>query len=318
MKHAISFICFFLFASATLAAPTTQQSAWFQQVGDNAPQGTSQITAKFTGGDVLVRSYIPATMPVVVPPPMPPVAKRIVQPSNVFAVQADKPRTISDTVVTQGGIVRATYGNDVKLYRVHSEGAPSGIAIYAALVATKPCNFLWDNTGDDWWITNGQEAALRVMGGAKTVEIIGVKFVNRLHDTSDGGLAGIMDPTKVKLAPVPQLYPTLVQPKPPLLKKYAPWKQVCQWRDVRNGHMKACLVVGIVDIGQQAAPGAPQHVDNLLIENCGLSNEFHFTDAHSYGTVIRKGCWQIDDAGNPKRDASGRTMLWADATWKGK
>lgn len=219
---------------------------------------------------------------------------------------------VSGICVNQGGIVASLGGDKCNLKNLRSESAPSGGGVYAFIVATGAGReFTLDNSGlKNAWIVNGGEAALRVMGGCKSMVITSVDFCCRKHDVSDGG-------SGKKMAPVPKLSP-LQQPKPPKGVTYDWWKQVCQFRDMRKGLVKNCRIVGPFDVGQAMDQLSKQHVDDLTFENDGLTHEPHFTDPKSYGTVTRHNCWKMDEAGNRVTDFKGHPVMWSNKVWKGK
>jgi hypothetical protein len=307
------------YAGLCSAAPPSTQS-WLQSVADSAPGPLATIRAVYAGG----AEYI-AT-----PTPPAPVYTRIVQAADVFAYQqAGGDREIKKTIVTQGGIIRSTAGRKLTIIDSYSEGAPSGEAIYCVLVATgKGRELYWDNTNlANKWIISGNEAALRVMGDTEVCTIIGVDFCCRMHDNSDKG-AGGFDPSewrKTKLLPIPTIAAdgSLIQPARigqtlPSGGKAAWWKQVVQLRDIRKGSARACRFVGLVDVGAQASPTTPQKVDSFIFEACGFTDEIHFTDKKTYGTIIRRGCFKLDESGRVLKDGAGKLAMWPDQTYRGK
>ena len=95
------------------------------------------------------------------------------------------------------------------------------------------------------------------------------------------------------------------------------WKQVVQIRDVRHAEIHGGRIVGLLDVGCQAGEADSQKVDYLLLDGVGMTHDPHFTDPKSYGTVIRRNCYKIDQSGNPILDRSGVKVMWPDQTWKG-
>lgn len=254
-----------------------------------------------------------------------PAINRIVQSDSVYAFDIQHgDKTISDTCVTQGGLIRFKSPNGtLKLYRVYSEGACGALGIYFVLVATNSVKeVLWDNTGlADRWICSGPDSGGRFMGlmpGVQKLTIINVDFVTRLHEIGDDQGA--------KLAPIPQLHP-LKQPDVP-----HGWKGLTQWKQnpqVRCADLVAMIgtlpnkelpngqgrVVGLLDIGQQATPETKQYVRDMTIMNYGFENLPHFTK--SYGTVRMSGCFRIDENGIALKDSSGKLQMWPDKVFHG-
>lgn len=267
-------------------------------------------------GQLVVSPLDAATAPVInlKPTPITPPINHIIQAADVFAFQQDHgDKTILDTVITQGGLIHSTGGGKLTIRRCWSEGAPKGIGVYFALIATGAGReLIWDNTSCvDRWIVNGDEAALRIMGDCKSAMIVNVDFCNRLHDLSDHG-DGIMDPSKTKLSPIPKLNP-LTQPTPPAGAKYDWWKQVVQIRDVRHCEFHGGRIVGLLDVGQQANPTTNQTVDYLLLDGVGMTNDPHFTK--SYKKVVRKNCYRISNEGVALKNPDGTTRMWPDQEW---
>lgn len=251
-------------------------------------------------------------MPKPPPPPAPgPTMTHVVQSDSAYyRTQTTGDMTIENIVISQGGLIHSIGGRNLTIRNCYSEGAPGQLGVYFVLVATGPGRvLLWDNSGvKDRWICSGPDSGCRIMGDCQSAMIIGVDFVTRMHDLSDGG-------TGSKLSPIPQLHP-LKQPKPPPGAKWDQWKQNPQVRDVRKANFKACRFVGLVDIGKQANPGSPQKVDDLTFDSCGFEHLPHFTDPKSYGTVRMINCRKLDHEGNDVTDAHG-VVKWPDHTWHG-
>jgi hypothetical protein len=193
---------------------------------------------------------------------------------------------LTDTVVDNGGIVRAAKGaKSIHLTRVAGTGQITGSGVYRVILATKPVQeFVWDNTGLDTEIVNGGEAGIRVMGGAVNVTLINVNFRCRKHDRGD-------DTGKKSGTPgVKQDY----------------WKQIQQWRDVRNGLVRGGRTIGPIDIGEQKNTAlTSQHVDNLTFDNHAMTSLPTITSRKSVGKIIIRNC--------PKIDANGKVIgKWKD------
>lgn len=271
------------------------------------------------------------TAPVVVPPVVTtPKITRLAVAADKWFRQVEKGNVLIEGVaISNGGGLHCRTTGEVVLRNFYSEGVPSGEGMYFVIVATNPCkSFLWDNSGvKDKWIVGGNEAALRVMGDCQECTVIGVDICTRMHDDSDKG-AGSINPhdwKKTKLLPPPTINPDGTLKHPAKLNDKLPsggnakwWKQCAQFRDIRKASVRQCRFIGLVDIGQQITPTSKQKVDYLIFEDCGFTDDPHFTDEKSYGTVIRKNCYQIDRSGAAVKDAQGNRVMLADKTWSGK
>lgn len=248
-----------------IAAPATQPSA--------SPPATKPAPAPATK---------PATAPAVKPSPAPvPTPKKVPNAANAFAhdVLAAANVTISDELITAGGILRAEHGaKSITLNRVAGTGDIHGAGVYRVLLASAPVeSFTWDNTGIDTEIVSGDEAALRVMGGAETVTITNVNFRCRKHD--DGDDTGQHTGTPGK--------------------KQVFWKQAQQWRDVRKALVQGGRTIGPIDVGEQKNTAAtPQRVDELRFVNHQMTTYPTVTDRKTIGVVTLTHCEKIDEQGN--------------------
>ena len=165
--------------------------------------------------------------------------EKITQPANKIAhsVSDGETFTATDCMIDQGGFFHAVGATCVVLTRVHSTGQPKGEGVYFAICATEPvASFVWDNTGLAHEIISGDEAALRIMGGAQCVTIKNVNFRCRKHAVVDKNGKTTMEF----------------------------WKQAQQWRDLRKGLVQGGRTIGPIDIGEQKNTSpTPQRVDEL-------------------------------------------------------
>lgn len=215
--------------------------------------------------------------------------KKTQQNAKQFAYQIGKGETFeaTDVEINQGGFARIIGAKSVKLTRVDSKGQPSGSGVYFVIIATEPCEeFIWDNTGLDHEIVNGGEAALRVMGGAQKVTIINVNFRCRKHDANDD------TGKKTGTRGVKQVF----------------WKQVQQWRDVREGLVKGGRTIGLIDLGEQKNTAkSRQCVQNLTFENHAMTSLPSITSRSSIGKVRIVNCPKINEQGQ-------KIGMWKDQT----
>jgi hypothetical protein len=209
------------------------------------------------------------------------VNQKIVQPPNKIAHSAWSGDifTATDCVIDQGGFVHAVGAKSVVLTRVHSTGQPKGEGVYFAICATEPVeNFLWDNTGLVHEIVSGDEAALRIMGGAVCVVIRNVNFRCCKHACVDAH-----GKTTMQF-----------------------WKQAQQWRDVRKALVQGGRTIGPIDVGQQKNTAlTPQRVDELRFIGHAMTHKPSVTDRSTIGIVTMQECPKIDENGN-------QIGMWAD------
>jgi hypothetical protein len=190
----------------------------------------------------------------------------------------------TDCVINGGGFLQALGAKSITLTRVRSTGAPNKgkTGLYFLVCATNPVqNLVWDNNGVMEEITNGAEAGLRIMGGAGNITVRHVRFRCRKHQmTDDRGNLRVDAHGK------------------PVMDW---WKQIQQWRDVRNGLVQGGRTIGPIDVGRQEdqKPGDPvQHVDKLVFVNHQMTHLPHARHPESVGVVELHGCEKIDENGS--------------------
>jgi hypothetical protein len=198
-----------------------------------------------------------------------------------------------------------------------SKGAPAGKGMYFVVVATGGAKeVVLDNSGvQNGWIFHGNEAAIRIMGGCQKATIINLDLCARMHDMSDHG---VDEADKTKLLGVPTISANGLITHPAALghNNIDWWKQVVQWRDVKEARWQGGRCIGRWDVGSQASPLTPQRVGHLVVEGVGLTDEPHFTDPKSYGKVERIDCYKIDLSGAPIKQG-GQLVKWPNQTWNG-
>jgi hypothetical protein len=276
--------------------------------------------------------------PVVVPPPViPPVPTKPVlvnlvnAPDKWFKQLENGDTKIENVVISAGGGLHCRTNGRAICKNFFSRSVPSGEGMYFIIVATDPCKeFVLDNTDYekdpvDGWISHGNEAAIRLMGNFESATLLGVKIVGRMHDDSDKG-AGAFNPKdwqKTKLLAPPSytangiVHPKAIGQKLPSGGHARWWKQGLQVRAGKKFVMQGGSIIGLWDIGAQAAPLDPQRIESAVYEGVGLTDEPHLTDPKSYGTVERRDCYVIDVTGKPQLKG-GQLVKWPNNVWSGK